>query len=109
VLAALAGWRGHVLAARAFAGLGLAALAAAWLAPARLGPVYRAWMAIASAMSRITTPLFLGLVYFTVLTPVGLLRRLAGRSPLMRPRSTGSLWVVRAAEARRRTDMEHQF
>lgn len=108
-LAGLAAWRGRLLEAGAFAALGVALVGAALLVPTRLGPVYRSWMALATALSRVTTPLFMGLVYFALLTPTGLVRRLAGRSPLARPRSSRSLWVARDPEARRRTDMEHQF
>jgi len=105
----VAGWRGHSLSAGVFAGLGLALLAAAVLVPARLGWVYRAWMALAAIISRVTTPVVLGLAYFALLTPTGLLRRLAGRRPLVRPRSAESVWLPRTPEARRRTDMERQF
>jgi len=108
-LAGLNAWRGHSLAARAFAGLGSALVAAALVVPARLGPVHRFWMALAAAISRVTTPVFLGLVYFVVLTPTGLVRRLAGRNRLARPSLSSSFWVAREVAARRRTDMERQF
>ena len=109
VLAGLTAWRGHSLEARAFAGLGGGLVAAALLVPARLGPVHRFWMALAAAISRVTTPAFLGLIYFVVLTPTGLVRRLAGRNRLARPRLSNSFWVARGVAARRRTDMERQF
>jgi len=108
-LAGLTAWRGHSLEAGAFAGLGGSLVAAALLVPARLGPVHRFWMALAAAISRVTTPVFLGLVYFVVLTPTGLVRRLAGRNPLARPSLSKSFWVARGVAARRRTDMERQF
>jgi len=107
-LAGLAAWRGHALEARALAGLGGALAAAALVVPAWLGPVRRLWMALAAAISRVTTPVFLGLVYFAVLTPTGLVRRLAGRR-LARPRHTESFWVARGVVAQQRTDMERQF
>ena len=109
VLAGLTAWRGHSLEARAFAGLGGALVAAALVVPARLGPVHRFWMALAAAISRVTTPVFLGLVYFVVLTPTGLVRRLASRNRLARPSLSSSFWVAREVAARRRTDMERQF
>jgi len=108
-LAGLAAWRGHSLEGRMVAGLGAAVVAAALVVPARLGPVYGLWMALSAAISRVTTPVFMGLIYFTLLTPTGLLRRLTGHNPLVRPRVTQSFWVARGAEARRRADMEHQF
>ncbi len=47
-----------------------------------------------------------GLLYFAVITPAGLLLRVAGRNPLKRQVSS---WVARPAEARNRRDMERQF
>jgi hypothetical protein len=108
-LAAVAAWRGHVLEAQTLAGLGGALVAGALLAPGWLGPVYRGWMALGATISRVTTPVFMGLVYFAVITPTGLVLRLAGRSRLAHSRRAGTFWVARGAEARRRTDMEHQF
>lgn len=63
--------------------LGVFALWAVAL-PATLKPVYRAWMAFGLFMSRITTPLLMGTVFFVVLTPMGLVRRLAARDALDR-------------------------
>ena len=34
------------------------------LVPARLGPVYRAWMGLALRISKVTTPIFMGVTYF---------------------------------------------
>ncbi len=47
----------------------------AWLAPRALGPVYRGWMALANVLGWINTRLILGLIYFVVFTPIGLVRR----------------------------------
>ena len=109
VLAGLTAWRGHSLEARAFAGLGGALVVAALVVPARLGLVHRFWMALAAAISRVTTPAFLGLVYFAVLTPTGLVRRLTGRNQLARPRQAKTFWVARGVESQRKTDMKRQF
>ena len=85
------------------------ALALAGLAiPGRLGPVYRGWMALARTISKVTTPVFMGAIYFLVLTPTGLLARLVGHRPLSRPAAGGSYWHDRPAGARR-GDMNHQF
>ncbi len=77
--------------------------------PSRLGPVVRAWMGFARRLSRVTTPILLSVIYFVVLTPTGLVMRLFGRRPLIRPPSDPSFWVPRPANARQRADMEHQF
>ena len=59
-----------------------------------LGPVQRAWMGLAHAISKVTTPIFMGVVYFLVLTPIGLLRRALGRQAVARTRSASS-WMTR--------------
>jgi hypothetical protein len=46
------------------------------IAPLALKPVYRAWMWLGLLLNRITTPLILGIVFFLVISPIGLLRRL---------------------------------
>ncbi len=57
---------------------------AAWgaLAPSTLRPIYRGWMRFGLFMSKITTPIILGLLFFLVFTPVALFMRLIGRDPL---------------------------
>jgi hypothetical protein len=107
-VAAIGAWRGHrglALAAGALAvALGLAAL----VAPAGLLPVRAGWMRFALVLSRVTTPVVMGALYFLVITPVGLLLRAAGRNPLTRSGSGSTLWVERAPSARR-SDLRRQF
>jgi hypothetical protein len=62
------------------AGLALWGLAA----PRSLRPVYRGWMRIGLAISRVTTPLILGLVFFMLFVPAGLVMRLTGHDPMKR-------------------------
>lgn len=59
---------------------------AAWalIAPARLRPVYHYWMRLALWLSRITTPLVLGVVFFLVILPAALMMKLIGRDPMTR-------------------------
>jgi hypothetical protein len=109
VLAGLAWWRGRVHACIAFAAAGSLLLVGGLLRPTYLGPVFRAWMGLAHVMSKITTPLLLGIVFYLVLTPVGLLMRLFGSRPLPRPERGSSGWIPRAPAARRRVDLERQF
>ena len=48
----------------------------AWWRRIALRPVYRGWMRFGLLLSRVTTPLILGIVFFLVITPIGLVRRL---------------------------------
>jgi hypothetical protein len=105
-LGALLAWRG----ARGIAPVlllpgGLLVLAGLVL-PTRLGPVRRAWMELAHAISRVTTPITMGIVYFAVITPIGVLRRAVGSDPLRRPPTGESAWVDVPPEP---GSMERQF
>lgn len=64
----------------------LATILAVWglAAPKSLRPVYRGWMQVGLAISRVTTPLILGLVFFLLFTPAGLIMRLTGHDPMRR-------------------------
>ena len=106
VLAALVWWRGHPTLATVFGALAAAFAAGGLLVPGRLGPVQRAWMGMAHAISKVTTPIFMGVVYFLVITPIGLVRRAAGGNPL-RAHQGDSGWVDRAGEPH--GDLTRQF
>jgi len=49
-----------------------------------LMPLNRAWMKLGAVLHHVVSPLALGLIYFAVFTPVGLVMRLAGRDALSR-------------------------
>ena len=102
-------WRGaKPVAASVAVALGGVLFVGGLVAPGRLGPVYRGWMALAAAISKVTTPVFMGVIFFLVLTPAGLLARLVGHRPMTPPRDARTHWHGRPAGARR-GDMKHQF
>lgn len=107
-LAAFAYWRGGRISVIALGMLGGSLILAGLVIPGRLGPVERGWMALAHAMSKVTTPVFMGLIYFVLFTPIGLARRAMGKNALVRPSANGSYWVPRGVGARR-SDLERQF
>ena len=108
ILAGITWWRDHVLLTQVLGGLGAALLAAGLAVPTALGPVQRAWMRLAHALSRVTTPIFMGIVYFVVLTPIGILRRRLGSNPVQHAPVDDSYWDTRPAE-RRRGNHHRQF
>ena len=108
-LAALSRWRGHAMPPAVLGGLGLLLICGGLILPTHLGPVRRAWMGLAHAISKVTTPLFLGLVYFLVITPTGLLRRLVAQDPLKHANVGGGFWVARPEAERRSRNMKRQF
>lgn len=108
-LAVLGWWRASPPVVVVCGGIGGVLVLAGLVAPGRLGPVFAAWMGLARVLSRITTPIVLGLVYFGVITPIGLLMGLLRRRPLTRPPGAASWWISRDANARQRADMQRQF
>ena len=109
LLAGISFWRGHTIAPRILAALGGALALAGIVIPHRLGSVHRQWMRMALAISKVTTPLFMGIVYYVVLTPTGLLMRLFGRNPLRHGKPGENVWVPRGRGDEPRTSMQRQF
>lgn len=67
----------------------VAGVLAAWAlaAPGSLKPVYRGWMRVGMAVGWVNTRVLLTLVFFVVVTPMGLVMRLFGRRPPQGPAS----------------------
>jgi hypothetical protein len=108
-LAGLLWWRDHATPAWVCASVGGLLAAAGLVAPGALGPVLRAWMRFSLVLSRVTTPIFMGVVFFLVITPIGLVMRALGRNPLTRREDRGGFWVSRPDGPGRRSDLNRQF
>lgn len=106
ILAALSRWRGHPLTSAVFIAAGAPLAVAALAIPTWLGPVEATWMRMAQAISRVTTPIVMGIIYFLVVTPVGLLRCALGGNPLRHAEAQESFWKGRSKMA---ANMERQF
>lgn len=100
-------WRDRILAAEILGGVGGLLLVCGVLIPTWLGPVERAWMGFAQALSKVTTPIFMAVVYFLVILPVGVLRRTIGKNPMEHEEVDGSYW--RRREVGGHSDMTRQF
>ncbi|MBN2287706.1 MAG: hypothetical protein JXQ83_00140 [Candidatus Glassbacteria bacterium] len=81
-LAALLAWRAHPGAAWVAGITGGFLLLAGLALPPALALPYRAWMAFARGLAWFNTRLLLVLVFYLVLTPLGLIMRLIGKRPL---------------------------
>ena len=108
VIAGVLAWRDFETGASVTGTLGAVLVLAGHVIPGRLGPVYRAWMGLAIAISRVTTPIVMGIIYFGLFTPVGLVRRALGRNALVRRPAETGYWIARD-EGARRSDLTHQF
>ncbi len=110
LLAGLGVWRGHTVLPGVLGGLAILLAGLALVAPSLLGPVHRVWMQVADALGWFNTRVLLGLVYFLVMTPTGIVMRLLGRDPLdRRLGDRTSYWVQRKRHADARGSMEHRF
>lgn len=70
-------------------------VAAGVVGPSASRPLYRAWMTLAWLVATAIGTATLALVYFVVITPIGMACRLAGRDLLRSKRpSAGSLWTT---------------
>jgi hypothetical protein len=72
-------------------------LALLW--PRLLSPLNRVWFWFGLALHKVVNPLVMGVLFFVVITPIGLLMRLAGKRPLglrFEP-DTSSYWVTRGS------------
>jgi hypothetical protein len=64
--------------------LGVALIIFALIFPRALVYPNRAWMALAEVLAFISTRIILGLVFFLIVTPIGVAKRLLGWDPLNR-------------------------
>ena len=108
VLAGIVWWRGHVPLATFFSALGGPLILAGILVPGKLGPIYRGWMKFALLLSKVTTPIFMGVTYFGVMMPIGVFMRVVGYNAVRRKEIDGGFWVARES-GKRKSDLSRQF
>jgi hypothetical protein len=65
-----------------------------FVVPMALQPVYKLWMRFGLILSKITTPIIMGLVFFLVITPTGLIRKLLAKDPMARNFHDGESYRV---------------
>lgn len=79
------------------------------IAPRSLAHVYRAWMAVGHALGWINTRIILGIFFYGILTPMGLMMRLLGKDPMrLKPVPNADTYRV-DREPRRSSHFRHQF
>jgi Saxitoxin biosynthesis operon protein SxtJ len=93
--------RGHATAGLCLAALALAIGLPGLARPEWLRPIYVGWMVLAFPIGWTISQLMLGLMFFGLFTPIGLVFRLIGRDPLQRARRDGveSYWTPKPAPA----------
>ena len=110
--ALLSGWqlyRGHSTSTLVFVAAAAVLLVCAAITPAALF-FNKWWMALAGVLGYINSRILLSLLFFLVMTPVGLFARLVGYDPLTRRKGNeASYWRARAKTRQQRADFEHSF
>ncbi|WP_394766407.1 SxtJ family membrane protein [uncultured Paludibaculum sp.] len=109
-IALLPAWKGHAI--RIWA-LPIAALflVLALAKPSILTPLNRYWTRLGILLGKVVGPIAAGVLFFGVVTPVGVLMRLSGKDPLKLrfERETGSYWVARDPKGPTPESMANQF
>ena len=100
-------WRG-THSAPFLGGIGGVLLLGAALWPTGLTPLYRGWSALGLAMSSVTTPILMAVIFFGVIFPIGVVLRLAGQRPIGVESSRGQ-WIRRKPVEDPVAAMERQF
>ncbi len=73
------------------------------LTPMLLRPLFHAWMRVGHVLGAINTRILLGIAFFVLMVPVGLLMRAFGRDPMRRRREPEAV-SYRQPSARRSPD-----
>jgi hypothetical protein len=83
----------------------------ALLAPRALAPLNRLWTKLGLFLHQVTSPILLGLVFYLVFTPMGILMRLTGRDPMRRKweKSAPTYWIEAASDPANPGGMRDQF
>jgi hypothetical protein len=89
--------------------LAVALVVPALVAPRILAPVYRVWMKLGEVLAWINTRILLGLVFYGLVTPMGLVMRLMGRDPMRRQLEPGGESYRIRCVPRPATHMMRQF
>lgn len=90
---------------------GIILLAGGVAFPTIFKPIYWVWMAFAAILGWVMTRVILSVVFFLVLTPIGLIARLLGKQflELKSDSSQDTYWDYRSAEENSSKSYEKQF
>lgn len=93
------------------AGVAMIFLALAFVAPAALAPLNRAWMRFGLLLHKIVSPIVLGFMFYMVVTPIGLLMRATGKDPLRLrlDRNARTYWIDRTPPGPKPESLSDQF
>lgn len=110
LLGAYGWWRGNALYPWMVA-LSALILLLTLVRPDWLAPANRAWMKFGELLNRIVSPIALGIIFFVVLTPMGLAMRVFGRDAMKRrfDPSARTYWIERKPPGPDPSGLPNQF
>jgi hypothetical protein len=93
------------------AGISAAFALLAALKPALLAGLNRWWIKLGILLGKVVSPIALGLLFYGVLVPIGVMMRIAGKDPLRLKRDAAmtSYWVRREPPGPPPDSMTNQF
>ena len=91
--------------------IGIVLLVSGLVIPIILKPIFFLWMVFASILGFIMTRVILSLLFFIILTPIGLILRLFGKQLLVLKwdESKSTYWNYITTKQLKREDYEKQF
>lgn len=93
-----------------FGGLLGATLLTTLIKPGLLMPFNKLWMGLGYVIGRIVSPIVLGIIFFVLMTPMGVIQRLFGRDELrLKPQTSTSHWKVREPAGPEPASFKQQF
>jgi hypothetical protein len=79
--------------------------------PTLLASLNRLWIKLGVLLGKLVSPIALGVLFYGVLVPIGVVMRLTGKDPLRLKRDTGaaSYWISRTPPGPPPDSMTNQF
>jgi hypothetical protein len=110
LLGVLLWWRGKTYYSYSFI-IAAAFLFLGFTLPAALKPFHKAWMTISILMGWLMTRVILIILFYGILTPIGLIGRLCGKDflDIKLNKNTPSYWVLRGKQEYDKKSYEQQF
>jgi energy-coupling factor transporter transmembrane protein EcfT len=111
LLGTLAAWRGWDIGPLWFFGVACLFGLVAFVRPALLGPLNKAWLRFGLLLHSVMSPLIMGMIFFLIFTPMGVLMRAFGKDFLRLKKNPGatSYWIVRQPPGPPPESLKNQF
>lgn len=84
---------------------------ATFVAPSMLAPLKRWWLRLGDLLHKITSPIIMALLFYVVITPMGMMLRLFGWDPLRLKYDpqAATYWISRSKQTSEQNSMTNQF